>query len=368
VLYEKGKHKFNFDAGYKNAADKFQLRKTLPANTNRSEILQAIGIHSVQINPATSLASGVQFIRRTVRSNNRGNHSINAAGAFVVLHQKVNEHFQINPSLRVDYNEIAGWELIPQLNLAWKQDKFNFRGSAGRSTREADFTERFNNYEPPLVASGNRIGNPGLTAESSFGYEAGADFFIHKQLKISGTWFQRFHNELIDYVLTPYSQMPRQVNLVPGGSYSLAKNISKVNTRGLEADLQYNQTFSAKQSLQVMMGAIWLKSTSSDTVPSLYVSNHARFLYNFSIRYQYRFLSFSFNGLYKERRPQTGNAAFVQLSKSYFLTNMMVEGRFLNNQLGLFVQADNLFNQSYADILGTTMPGRWMMGGIKVTL
>ncbi|MBK8089488.1 MAG: TonB-dependent receptor [Chitinophagaceae bacterium] len=366
--YQKNKHKFSIDAGAKDASDKYQFRKASAANTNRSKIYQALAIHNYTINQQSTITSGVQLIERSVKSNNRGNHSITSTGVFVILNQQIGEHITINPALRADWNERAGWELIPQLNLSYRTEKLQLRASAGRSTRDADFTERFNNYQPASVASGNRIGNPDLEAETSFSYEAGADYFIVKDFKVSAGWFQRFHNGLIDYAATAYADMPRQVNLVPGGTYSLAKNIDKVNTRGVETDLQYSKEFAPNHRVSVAMGAIWMKSTSSDTVPSLYVSNHAKFFYNFSVQYRYKFISIALNGLYKQRTPQTGNAAFVPVSKDYFLMNARLEGIFLGNKLGVFVQADNVFNRRYSDILGTVMPNRWVMGGIKVSL
>ncbi len=369
VTYQKEKHRISFDAGYKNTSDKFQLRKSLPANTNRSGLAQALLLHTVQLSAATTLSSGAQYLERSVRSNNRGNHQIGTAGLFTVLHQQLGEHLVLNPAIRADWNERYGWELIPQLNISYRRSNLQLRGSAGRSTRDADFTERFNNYQPVLVASGNRMGNPFLDAESAFSYEAGADYFIQKKWKISTGWFQRFHSGLIDYVLTPYADMPRKDNLVPGGVYNLAKNLSKVNTRGWETDVQFQHQFATHHYLNVTAGFVCMKSTTDkDETPSLYVSNHARFLFNYAVQYRYQWFSLSANGLYKQRQPQTGNPAFVALSKDYFLMNFRAEGHFLNDQLGLFVQCDNLLNRRYADILGTVLPGSWWMGGIKVTL
>lgn len=368
LQHTKGKQKWSFDAGYKDASDQFQLRKSLPANINRSSTAQALLLHTYQFSEQATLTTGVQYLNRGVRSNNRGNHNIHAAGAFVVLHQQITEAFTINPSLRTDWNERAGWELVPQINLSYRKHKWQLRGSAGKSTRDADFTERFNNYQPARVASGNRIGNPDLTAENAFSYEAGADYFATKHFKIATSWFQRFQQNLIDYIVTPFADMPRQVNLVPGGIYSLAQNISRVNTRGLEADFQFNKSFNEQQQLLLTTGVIWMKSSSSNNTQSLYVSNHARFLFNFSAHYRYRFISVAANGLYKQRAPQTGNPAFVPISKDYFLMNLRIETHHLQNRLGLFVQADNVLDRSYSDILGTVMPGRWLMGGIKLTL
>jgi len=79
--------------------------------------------------------------------------------------------------------------LIPQINASYKINKLQLRGSAGKTIREADFTERFNNYNKALVTSGS-IGNPDLQAERSFSYEAGVDYY-GGELKISVTAFRR---------------------------------------------------------------------------------------------------------------------------------------------------------------------------------
>ncbi|MFO0414512.1 MAG: TonB-dependent receptor plug domain-containing protein, partial [Bacteroidota bacterium] len=352
---------------YKDASDKFQLRKSSASNTNRSSLAQLLLLHQYKLNDNNSLQTGIQFIDREVKSNNRGNHRISTAGAFILLHKQIGDNLHINPSVRTDWNERSGWELIPQLNLSYKLKQIQLRGSVGKTTREPDFTERFNNYQPLLVSAGNRIGNPFLEAETSLSYEGGIDYFGIKGLKISAGWFQRFHSGLIDYILTGYNDMPRQVNLVPGASYSLAKNISRVNTRGAELDLLYQKKISENQTLVLQIGAVRMKSLSSDTVPSLYVSNHASFLLNFSLLYQYRNFSISTNGLYKERLPQT-RTGFVAISPSYYIMNLRIEYSFSDKQVSAFAQADNLLNRRYADILGTVMPSRWLMGGIKISL
>lgn len=365
--YKKGKHNIQLSGAYKDASDKFQLRKSFAANTNRSSMAQLLLLHLYQINENTSLQSGLQWIDRAVKSNNRGNHQISTAGAFVILNHRIGNNLNIIPSIRTDWNERSGWELIPQLNLAYRYNALQFRGSVGKTTREPDFTERFNNYQPVLVNAGNRIGNPFLEAENSISYEAGIDYYGIKGLKVSAGWFQRFHTGLIDYVVTGYNDMPRQINLVPGANYSLAKNIARVNTRGAEIDLLYQKDFSSNTSIILQAGAVRMKSLSSDTVPSLYVSNHASFLLNYSIRLTYHDFSISTNGLYKERTPQN-RTGFVSLSPSYFLMNLRVDYAIIDKQLSVFAQADNLFNRRYADILGTVMPSRWLMGGIKISL
>ena len=365
-MRKKNKHSFSFDAGYKEANDVYRFRKAVSANVNNSSLFQALALHDYSFNENSTLTSGVQFISRKIVSNDRGNHEVSNAGAFVVLNQKIGKALQLNPALRVDWNERAGWELIPQLNASYRYESFLFRGSIGRTTRDADFTERFNNYQRNPVPSGQRIGNPDLISEASLSYEVGADYYLNSSLKISTTWFERFQQDLIDYIFTPYANMPRKVNLTAGGNYFLANNIDKVNTTGIETDLQYTHEFGEKHSLSGALGFVWMRSRSSDTIPSLYVSNHARELINFNVMYRYKKIALSTNGMFKARRSQPIAAPFVPISSDYFVLNTRVDLFLLKDIFAAFVQADNIFNRRYSDLLGSIMPTRWVMGGVKV--
>jgi iron complex outermembrane receptor protein len=170
--------------------------------------------------------------------------------------------------------------------------------------------------------------------------------------------------------------MPRKDNLDPTPSpgtttntYELASNINKVNTTGIETDLQYTHQFNETHSLSGGVGFVWMRSRSSDTIPSIYVSNHARELVNFNVMYRYKRIGISTNGLFKARRPQQAPAGlFVPITANYFILNTRLDLFLLKDKLGVFVQADNIFNRRYSDLLGSIMPTRWVMGGVKVNL
>jgi iron complex outermembrane receptor protein len=215
------------------------------------------------------------------------------------------------------------------------------------------------------VLSGSRIGNPNLTAETAMSYEVGADFFWCKNLKAAATVFSRNHNDLVDWNRTSYDNMPRKENLTVGASYDLASNIAKVQTNGVELDLHYQITC-GKHQLKTGLGTVWMQSKSSDTTPSLYVSNHARLLINLYANYRYKWLNLSVNGIYKERNVPQPVSGLLPLTPSYFLLNARAEAFLDEGKLSFFLQADNLYNHSYADILGSVMPNRWLMGGIRL--
>ena len=367
VVYNGNSHRLNLNFGYKHLDDEFKFNSVSRANKSFSKLLQLLVTDEWKVHERTALTTGLQLLSKRIKSNDRGNHTVDQAAAFAVLNQQLGKNFFVSPAARIEWNERSGWELVPQVNLSYRASKLQLRGSAGKTIRDADFTERFNNYNRPFVSSG-RIGNPDLDPEHSFSYEAGADYFLQTYFKISATFFRRSHTDLIDYVPTPYADMPRKVNLSPIGTYALAKNISDVTTSGFETEFQFSKQFENQQQLWATLGFTWLNTESSSATPSFYISSHAKFLSTFNVLYSAGKFSFALNGLYKRRQEQTAAVNIAKVSPDYFVLNAKLEAVIIKKLFSAFVQADNVFNRNYADLLGSQMPGRWLMGGIKISL
>ncbi|OJY84391.1 MAG: TonB-dependent receptor [Sphingobacteriales bacterium 44-15] len=358
------KQKLKLDAGFKRVNDNYQFAPASAANANISKLFQGLLQYENEINAKTTLIAGFNYQQKIIRSNDRGDHDLFLASPFISLSSQPARNLYVHPSLQwVTFKNISS-ELVPQLDISYKNKGIQLRGSVGKTIRDADFTERYNNYNKSLVKSGS-IGNPDLKAERSVSYEAGADLFVKTYLKLSATFFQRFHQRLIDYSTTPYDEMPRKENLIPTGTYALAKNIASVNTTGFETDAQYTHHFTELHRLSGSLGLLWLDSKSSDSIPSFYISSHARFLTNFSLIYQYKDISFSINGLYKRRKTQTASSINAAITPDYFVMNAKAEYSFLQRSLSVFAELDNVFNRKYSDLLGAVMPGSWFIGGIK---
>ncbi len=361
------KNSFRFSLGYKNLDDHYQYNPSSAANKSNSRLFQSFISNEFKLGTTTTLVSGIQFFDKKIASNDRGDHNVKQAGIFVVGSLQPFPNFSFNPSLRGEWNELYGWDLVPQINMAYRINKINLRASAGKTLRDADFTERYNNYNKAMVTSG-RIGNPWLVSEQSWSYEAGIDYMAPANLKISAGYFYRDQSDLIDYILTPYNEMPRKDNLVPGGNYALAKNIASVKTFGFELDLSFQKQWN-RNRLWAGFGLAGMRSNSSDSIPSLYLSSHARYLANFNIQYSRDIFSLSVNGLYKDRMFQPApSPALKEVSTNYFVLNAKLEAMIFRNKASVYVQADNIFNNSYSDLLGALMPGRWIMGGIKISI
>ena len=363
---KKGTSAFTFRGGYKKATDDYLYNSVSIPNQNISGLWQGLGTWQKEFSGHTDLIAGVHYQQRQIRSNDRGNHTLQQVAPFLAASHRIGD-LTLHPSLRLDWRERIGSELVPQLNVSYKLDSWQLRASAGKTIRDADFTERYNNFNKPVVTGGS-VGNPSLKAERSLSYEFGFDWFYGINWKVSATFFQRSQKDMIDYVPTPYDLMPRKDNLVPSGSYALAENIASVKTKGAELDVQYDYRLSDYHRISGAAGITLLDSGQPGAVPSFYLSSHAKVLVNAYASYRFRRLNVSVNGLYKKRTPREASDLVTKVEKSYFLLNAQAAFDLIPKKLTLYLQADNLTNTVYSDLLGAVMPRRWVMGGVKFRL
>ena len=362
AAYQKGRWTLRADAGYKKLNDVYTFSPTAAANENTSALVQGLLLATAQIRTNSRLSIGTQFLSKNMESNDRGNQHLTQQGLFAIYRQDF-KNLHLEPALRVELHPRFGIQWLPQLNTSWVRRQVTLRGSVGRTIRDADFTERFNNYNKPLVKSGS-IGNPALTAERALSYELGTDWQLKKSLKLSATAFRRDQTNLIDFVPTPYAEMPRKENLISGGNYALAQNIASVHTSGLEFCIAGSRRRKNHQ-LEGSAGFVWLKSEGINGTPGFYISSHARFLVNGFITYRYRLLTLSATFLHKDRQTFEAPAIEAQVKPAY--TTLGLRGEFaVKHWIGVFIQADNISNSHYSDLLGAQMPGRWWSGGLKL--
>jgi iron complex outermembrane receptor protein len=361
----KGKgYTLHADAAIKMLEDVYSFRPAVVPNQNRTRqfVSQVYGI--IPVGARTTFTTGVQFIEKRIRSNDRGNHDLPHAAVYLVATHRLPHGFHLNESLRYDWDGNYGSVIVPQVNASWTAGRLTLRASTGKGIRDADFTERYNNYNKTIVSSGS-IGNPALRTERSWSHEAGADYRLADWLKISTSVFRRDQQDLIDWTPTPYAKMPRQTNLVPGTTYALATNLSSVRTQGLELDVRLDRSLGQGNRLLLMTGLLLLESLDADKTPSFYISSHARVLLNSTMVLTTGQFDFSLQTLYKRRNTQVATAISAYLDREYFLTNVKLRYRIPKIQTSVFLQGYNLFDRSYSDLLGARMPGRWVSFGMQ---
>ncbi len=313
------------------------------------------------------LGGGVQFDYRTIVSTDRGNHETGHAGAYLMAQYDRN-NLTTHASLRLDYDENYGWEITPQLNLAYSLSPVVLRASFGRGVRGADFTERFVSHNIPApLTPGRNYGNPDLRAERSWTWDAGIDFFSAQWLNIHTTYFTRYGSDLIDFVFTNSNHIPNNSTLVPDTTYFFPQNVASVTTQGVEVQADGVVNVSPSVSVDYALGYMYLDVATDSGVATKYLTMVARQLG--SARLQVRIDGFTLGAqvLYKVRNAESAQSINATLTPEYTTTNLVLRYQALRN-LAAFVQANNVFDVQYSDILGAQMPGRWIIGGLTITI
>ena len=353
-----------FDVLYKKTSDHYAYNPAVAANNNKADYIVLQYLYGTKLNKQFTLNAGTQVDKRTITSNDRGNHTTNHAAIFASLLYS-NKNLKIAPALRFDRDGNYGTALLPQLNVSYQVKNINFRTNAGRSIRGGDFTERYNNYNKALVFGGS-VGNPNLSTENAWSYEAGADIVLNNNFKASVTAFYRNQHNVIDFVVTPYSAMPRKDNLSPTGTFALAQNIKNVNTSGIEFEMVYQKVFNKNSSLLLNTGITLLKSTS-DGLASFYIISHAKTMVQSTVLYHVNKFNVAINMVFKDRNALAASGINATITKSYFLMNTKVGYNFYKN-MNFYIACDNLTDITYSDLLGSKMPRRWSSAGIAINL
>ena len=370
LTYTGEKSKTWVDAGFKYMEDYFLFNPAFPpANEHTSNLFTLQVNHLRPISSKVTLNAGLQADQRTIRSNDRGDHEDMHAAGYAIVNYKPIEPFSLSFSLRGDYDENYGTEILPQFSTAYNFNKLTLRGAAGRSIRAADFTERFisNNLAGPLP-QGRNIGNPNLKAETAWSAEAGADYYPAKQIRFSVTGFIRFGENYIDYIVTPYNEIPNNRNLTPGSTYFYPQNLVDVNTSGIQTEIWLQRDLNSSSKIEFLGGYSFTNVETAEPVQgSKYISSQARHLFNFNLLYSNTFFDISINSLYKKRDEEAAPVIERDLASSFMVWNGKVNINLFKSKLFASFEVLNLFNTQYSDILGAKMPDRWMLLGLKYT-
>ena len=359
------------------STDYYVYTPTSVASDHLMHYLNVQGQHQLRLSNKVQLTLGGQADRRSVRSNDRGDHTVWHQGAFAVAGLTPTSGLSVTAALRLDHDQAYGTEVLPQLTASQLlSEKLTVRAAVGRAIRAANFTEQFNSaIRPGTVPNGFNVGNPSLEAERTWSYEGGLDYVLCPALTLRGTYFDRYGSNLIDYVATPGSAVQAAsgfTNLNPASTYRFAQNLFAVNTQGLELEASTRAQLAPGLRLDGSVGYTYTHLNVDGNIVSQYLSNVAKQLVSGNMSLVHRRFTASLGGVYKQRASQqTVPSATVndaQLTPDYVVINGRLDVALLPERLWVVGQAQNLFDAKYSDLLGAQMPGRWLMAGVRLAL
>ncbi|TVQ64683.1 MAG: TonB-dependent receptor [Balneolaceae bacterium] len=371
---ELGKHRSEVHASFRSTDDRFDFNSAItPANEHTTELRFLNGSHQITLNPAGPLSrgrvmGGVQLVQKSIVSTDRGNHSTFAWGAYTIGSFRLGERLDLNPALRLQFDPNNHTTLLPQLSLAWHLNRLTLRGSAGRATRTADFTELHISSEIESLTPLRNRGNPSLAPETSWSLDAGADWNAGGQAGVSGSFFYRSSSDLIDYVLTNADQIPIAGNLIPGELYFFATNIARAKTYGFESAAFSVISLPGSRSLRLDAGYTRIVTGGVGDTLSRYIANHPSHQLSLRLRLTTGSSQLISESEIQVRDYETLEAMDAAIPGSLFLTHLRLERQFLSAGNRVYLSVRNVTNVRWQEILGAPMPGRWVLAGMRFQL
>lgn len=350
----------DWQMAYKRNSDEFVFSPDFPSTNNHKTHFVNLQSNHLWSRGSTTFKVGAQLDFRSISSNDRGDHNDWHTGMYAMMMATPVPDFHLSASGRIDYDANYGLEVLPQLSFSYNLGQIVLRGSAGRSIRAADYTERYVSNNLSNLTPGRSLGNPNLMAERSWTEELGLDLYIGSTAIMQASLFARQSGRLIDYVPTLAEEIGDVGDLQMGEQYFFAKNISNVRTIGIDISIQSNLQLSSTTSWNTTLGYMHANTTNTKDVISVYLANHAKHLVNLNSQLSVGPASFSIGALFKNRDTRLAQSIDATLESSYFLFNCRA-GLVLTEELSVQAQVHNLLNIEYQNILGSPMPGRWFL-------
>ncbi len=332
---------------YKIHHDKFLYDPALiafvPENLHTDHLYDGQVIASAAIDGATTVVGGVEYITDDIISSNLGKHTRTTTGIHLAGQTVYENMLSLDAGIRVDvYSDYAN-QVNPNVGIGYL---FNERGklffTAGKSFRTPSYTDLY--YKSPTTA-----GNPLLNPETAYSYELGLEQTTESAYKYSLSVYSKDQNNMIDYILNAATYGDRKFHAV---------NLTRAVIHGVDASVQKafgDRLLNAVVSLNYSYIDSKVLLQSSDT--SRYAFTHPRHQIGATlITSPISAMNVSVSAVYKIKLDGT----------SYTLVDSKIAGTY--SSVTAYIKGTNLLNETYQEIVGVTLPGRWLWAGVEYSL
>ena len=328
---------------WRNNKDEFLLDKTDPEFYKNNHVTNIYGseLDLYFLSSLGKTSFGGEYVYDKIESSNLGNHNRDRKGVFLDHQFNRISNFIISVSGFVYNYSTIGLKLWPGFELGYKlSNSVNLFANVGKAFRIPTFTELY--YNDPITS-----GNSNLTYEETLNYEIGVNYFT-PYFRISSSIFRKEGTNLIDYIK------------LDEDSKWQAMNFSSVNTNGIEFAISSNlqALFSNQPFNMVSVKYTYLNSDKANSdYSSRYLLQYLKQQAILTIGHDF-FGNINFNWFmrYEER---------VNVD-DHFITDIKIDRTF--DFMNIYLKVTNLFDVPYNDIAGIPLPGRWIVGGVKISI
>ncbi|MEQ1752602.1 MAG: TonB-dependent receptor [Micropepsaceae bacterium] len=251
--------------------------------------------------------------------------------------------FDAGAAVRTDDNDRFRNATTYRLQTSYKLGDTRLRATAGTGIKNPTNFELFG-FDPTTF-----IGNPGLKAEKSTGWDVGVDqYVLHRAVKLTATYF---HADLDDEIFTDF--LP--------GFISTPRNRSTRSTRqGIEL------TADVRLERWSIAAAYTYLDAKEDGIEEVRRAPHIASLnlsYDISPEAQLG-MGLRYNGEQKDNEFIFATPADFVTLKSYTLVNVYASWN-VTDRIEAFGRVENLLDQNYEEVFSFASPGISAYAGLK---
>lgn len=330
----------NAGFAYRRHTDRYVLFRNDPAfytNNHISTSWQAIARRKFDWSANRTLYYGLDFDGDSIDSNNLGKHARNWGSGYAALDLRNWKRATLSLGGREEIIS-GGYDVFSPMIAAsyWIRPRLKARSAVGYGFRLPTYTDLY--YNDPAT-----VGDANLKPESAWNYEAGLDWYPRNTLAASITGFYSPQSNFIDYVRTSPTEKWH------------ATNLNGLIFRGAEASLAWHPL----ASQQINLSWTWLKGGRS-ALHGL----QSEYVFNYPVN------NAVFNWFANAGRWITVNNRVAVQQKIDQTAYPVWDCSFVHERgrVEPFLQFTNIGNTGYDEIVGVRMPGRAVIGGVKLWL
>ncbi|MBS2100516.1 TonB-dependent receptor [Carboxylicivirga linearis] len=267
--------------------------------------------------------------------------------------------FSVSAGVLMNWNSSLGIgvDFFPGVDVSyWASNNVKLFGSVNKSLRLPTFTDLF--YDGPT-----NIGNPDLKPEEALTYEGGVKY-LNDWFSGQVSAYYRQSENLIDWGRLEGEVEYQTRNLSDMDSYGLTFQ-GRVNVKELAAS-------SPLTSIDFGYAFIDQDKNAPDDYESVYVLDYLKHKFNVAANFQIlKKLTAGVNVQWQDREGgyqkylETGEEVATDY-QPFWLTDMRLQWN--EAKYKVYVDASNLFDNTYYDLGNVPQPGRWIKAGVQVSL
>ncbi len=381
---------FQFSVGARSNQDRYVFNQYNPGfyqNFHTTSVVNPMLQYSYRLRMTMVLKAAIEYRREAISSTNLGDREREFWGKRVELiitplkpdelgsiTQDNKRDLQLSLGLYQISNPTLGQVVYPGGSLLYRYKRHFITSRWGTGQRLPTFTDLY--YKDPV-----NLSNPNLKVESSVYYDAGYRY-NGGRFNVQGNVFRRDNSQLIDRIKDSLSApwMPVNFLSVRVQGWDIGVQYQSKFKLGKVVFVRLSSTYSRLQATRDEVGFTGISQYSVSFLPQQWISGVMLYNHKFQFSLYHRMIERASGNTPALIPPPPGANTIYQLLDAKISGNFVIgpKGKNSNPRYGdnsrlrvplkVWLQVQNLNNESYRDFAAIPLLPRWVTFGLQVNI